>query len=115
MMEATYRGIKFEAHPAPVVVSPGKVGGRYRGLSWQFRHLQAPLILKPTLDFIYRGITVHAHQPAVTVQPNATDVMARTLMLSQELAERNRQQSMLMRSAKEVGLEPEAALHWHGI
>jgi hypothetical protein len=132
-MELTYRGVEFN-HTPVTEVSPGKVGGKYRGLDWRFRHLSKPPVLQTNLDLLYRGLTYQTHQstpaapaaaPETVVAPiavatpdplSSVEALARVMMLGHQRALKLRQQSMLERSAEEVGLDStHVAGYWNKI
>ena len=106
-MKLIYRGINYEYNPPVVETVEGKVGGRFRGLDWRFHNLKKPPVLQPPVNLTYRGVN-YANRPTVTSEelPTGQKVRekARWLMLNQEKAAKNRNDSMLRRSAREVGL-----------
>ncbi|HAG82268.1 MAG TPA: hypothetical protein DD379_12715 [Cyanobacteria bacterium UBA11162] len=111
-MKLTYRGIQYDYNPATVeTVEPG-FGGKYRGLDWRFRNLKKPPVLQPSVNLTYRGVRYQTpgvvannsdEQAKVPVLLSMQD-KARSLMLDRQKALKNRQLSMLNRSAAEVGL-----------
>lgn len=110
-MKLTYRGIQYNYNPPTVETVERGVGGKYRGLDWRFRNLKKPPVLQPTANLKYRG--VHYQTPGIlantSVEPANTPVLstqdkARSLMLDRHRSLRNRQLSMLNRSATEFGL-----------
>jgi hypothetical protein len=137
-MELTYRGVQYDYQPATVAVSPGKVGGKYRGLDVRFRHLRSPIVLKPNLDLVYRGVAYQAN-PVTAPQSVTTPVVeadqavapreqvahafagltvqdqARSLMNSHQQAIKIRQQAMLLRLAEEVGVTADISEYWNRI
>ncbi len=127
-MNLTYRGIDFQPNPINEV-SPGQIGGKYRGLDWRFRHLSKPAVTKTNLDLLYRG-TLYQTQPTrrakAAVAPTAVTLttpdplssvesLARVMMLGHQHALKIRQQAMLERAAEEVGLKADIASHWDRI
>ncbi len=125
-MELSYRGVNYDYTPGSTAVSLGKVGGKYRGCDWRFRHLTKAPVLSTNLNLMYRGVAyqtqpapeaapVHvgvsdaviAPEPAVSV-----DQMARLMMMNHHRWIKNRQQSMLGRGTKEIGLEAADASYW---
>ncbi len=128
-MELTYRGIQHQSTPAAAQVSPGNVGGKYRGLDWRFRHLRKPAVLQSNLDLIYRG--AHYAAPSVTLAPAAPETVvpdldqkipvfsvenqARIRMIGNQHGIKVRQQALLLRSVEEVGLDPSVSSHWERI
>jgi hypothetical protein len=127
IMELSYRGVGYTHSPATVTVSPGKVGGRYRGLDWRFRHLSKPVVLPTKLDLLYRGAAYRseaAAAPAQTVQTaeapapgrsHVLDELARRLMMGHQRAIRVRQQAMLVRGTERVGLQANVRNFWNRI
>ncbi|NJK61980.1 MAG: DUF4278 domain-containing protein [Synechococcaceae cyanobacterium SM2_3_1] len=129
-MELTYRGLEFN-HISVTEVSPGKVGGKYRGLDWRFRHLSKPPVLQTNLDLMYRGLTYQTHQSTPAAAPDtlvtpiafttpeplsSVEALARVMMLGHQRALKIRQQSMLERSAEEIGLDStHVAGYWNKI
>ncbi|HEY9749460.1 MAG TPA: DUF4278 domain-containing protein [Allocoleopsis sp.] len=117
-MQLTYRGSKYETNSPAVETSVGETG-KYRGLDWRFRNLKKAPIQQPSLELKYRGVAYRTHeasQPSETPVVAATSVepvkvsglstedRARTRMLQQNHLIKNRQQTLLSRSAAEVGL-----------
>ncbi|MEM9541254.1 MAG: DUF4278 domain-containing protein [Cyanobacteria bacterium P01_E01_bin.42] len=110
-MKLTYRGVTYDYNPTLVKSIDTEVGGKYRGLEWRFRNRKAPTAQKPTLDLVYRGVAYTqgqaAGQEAVKAQPAPVPSIgerARALFLNKEREELNRQESMLVRAEKRVGL-----------
>jgi hypothetical protein len=118
-MQLTYRGVTYEYNPPVVEAVTGTVGGKYRGLDWRFRNLKKPPILQPRVNLTYRG--VRYNQPALDkVAPEIPTVAsaqekARTLMMQQTRAIKKRQQSLLSRSATEIGLAAQVSDYWNHI
>ncbi|MDJ0694424.1 MAG: DUF4278 domain-containing protein [Mastigocoleus sp. MO_167.B18] len=76
-MKLTYRGVAYEYTPIPVKMTPGEVGGKYRGVPW--RHYQAESIPTMHQNFArlkYRGVAycigepqnIQEREDAVTLQ-----------------------------------------------
>ncbi|MEN9220924.1 MAG: DUF4278 domain-containing protein [Thermostichus sp. BF3_bins_97] len=131
-MELSYRGVDYHYSPATAAVSPGKVGGRYRGLDWRFRHLTKPVVLPTNLDMLYRGVAYHSEAPEAAAQPtvqpvqestpvvasthtHALDELSRSLMMSHQRAIRIRQQAMLVRGVEQIGLHANVRSFWNRI
>ncbi|MEN9232070.1 MAG: DUF4278 domain-containing protein [Thermostichus sp. DG02_5_bins_236] len=132
-MELSYRGVDYNYTPATAEVSPGKVGGRYRGLDWRFRHLTKPVVLPANLDMLYRGVACHTEAPTEVAQlaqpvpvaepasmaaPSHThtlDELSRSLMMSHQRAIRIRQQAMLVRGVEHIGLHANVRGFWNRI
>ena len=133
-MTLTYRGVDYvPSFETTTEASPGKVGGKYRGLDWRFRHLTKAPIMQTNLDMVYRGIAVHpapqpvapqteqVPQPAFAAVGLATDpvhpvsYLARTLLMGHQRTLKIRQQSMLFRVASEVGLTGDVGTYWNKI
>ena len=106
-MKLTYRGISYEYNPPVVETVESKIGGKFRGLDWRFHNLKKPPVLQPPVNLTYRGVT-YANRPTANSEalPTGQNIQekARWLMLNREKAARNRNDSMLLRSAHEVGL-----------
>ena len=106
-MKLIYRGISYEYNPPVVETVEGQVGGKYRGLDWRFHNLKKSLLLQPPVNLTYRGVT-YANRPTATPEavPTGQNIQekARWLMLNKEKVAKNRNDSMLVRSAHEVGL-----------
>lgn len=111
-MQLTYRGIKYDYNPPTVDTIESAAGGKYRGWDWRFRNLKNPPVLQPRVNLKYRGVR---YQTPGTVWNNGVPVEnVPTLVSSQEKARsrmskrqqvlKNRQLSMLYRSATEIGL-----------
>ena len=110
-MKLSYRGVQYDYNPPVVETTEGLVGGKYRGLDWRFRNMKKPPVLQPRVDLTYRGVRYqNGVAPATnSAQPTETPALstqdkARSLMLNQLRSLKNRQQTMLYRSAAEVGL-----------
>lgn len=56
-MKLKYRGVTYEYNPTKVATIEGKVGGKYRGASWQKRIPQITLVDEPNVDLKYRGVS----------------------------------------------------------
>jgi hypothetical protein len=131
IMALFYRGVDYTPSSATAAVSPGKVGGRYRGLDWRFRHLSKPLVLPTNLDLLYRGVAHHLKaaegpaQPVQTAEASAPvaangrshvlDELSRRLMMSHQRLIRIRQQSMLLRGTEQIGLHVNVRNFWNRI
>lgn len=143
-MTLTYRGVDY-VQPVHITAetSPGKVGGKYRGLDWRFRHLAKAPVLSTNLNMLYRGLPVAGSQNGsgsqvqaeVTTQPEAVpasvpvlavqaiesaagsvESLARTLLMGHQRNLKIRQQSMLFRVAHEVGLsDAHVGQYWNKI
>jgi len=110
-MKLSYRGISYEYNPPEVKTTQSGVAGKYRGLDWRFRNLDKPPVLQPSANLKYRGVTYQtAPTPAVkNVKETKTPILsiqdqARSLMIGYHKALQSRQESMLQRSAAELGL-----------
>jgi hypothetical protein len=132
-MKLTYRGTTYDYTSPQVEMEPSATAGKYRGLEWRFRNPKRVPVLESNLDLMYRGIAYQAGSPATApealvsaerqvVEPVLTSPvggsvanMARGLMLKHHRWIKNRQQSLLARSATEIGLDVEAAHYWSSI
>ncbi len=118
MRKLSYRGVSHTHSPTAATVSPGKVGGRYRGLDWRFRHLTKPPVLSTNLDFLYRGVASRSQAAESAAAPrrfHALDELARFLMAGHQRAIRIRQQAMLVRGTERVGLHTNVRNFWNRI
>lgn len=125
-MELSYRGVNYTHTPVSTEVSPGKVGGKYRGCDWRFRHLTKLPVLETNLNLVYRGVAYQTHPTAelapvhtgvgdavVSPQPAVTtDQMARLMMMNHHRWIKNRQQTMLERGSEEIGLKAADSSYW---
>lgn len=125
-MELSYRGVNFDYAPGSTAVSLGKVGGKYRGCDWRFRHLTQAPVLSTNLDLIYRGVAyqtqpapapapVHAGVSDAVIHPEpalSVDQRARLMMMNHHRWIKNRQQSMLGRGSEEIGFKPANGSYW---
>ena len=106
-MKLFYRGISYEYNPPVVNTVEGKVGGKFHGLDWRFHNLAKQPVLQPPVNLTYRGVTYN-NRPTVKPETISTkrnvQEQARWLMLNQEKAVKNRNDSMLRRSAEELNL-----------
>jgi hypothetical protein len=123
-MELMYRGQSFNYTPVSLEVSPGKVGGKYRGMDWRFRHLTEAPVLQTNLDLFYRGqstaveatTSVEATHPVqAPSQMPSVEGLSRSLLMKHQRLIKNRQQSLLQRSAAEVGLDADITTYWNRI
>ncbi len=111
-MKLTYRGNKYEYNAPTVETVESKAGGKYRGWDWRFRNLKNPPVLQPRVNLKYRGVRYQT--PGTVANNGVASEKAPTLVSSQDKARsrmskqqrvlKNRQLSMLYRSATEVGL-----------
>ena len=107
-MKLRYRGKDYEYNPPTIAVTEGEIVGKYRGLDWRFHNLKKPLVLQPRLNLTYRGVK-YSNQPVISSdEPKqktaSVQEHARWLALQREKAAKNRQNSMLCRTATEIGL-----------
>ena len=104
-MKLIYRGTAYEYNPPVVNTVKGNVGGKFRGLDWRFHNLEKPPVLQPPVNLTYRGVT-YANRPTATPEGTEQNIQqkARWLMLNKAKVAKNRNDSMLLRSAHEVGL-----------
>ena len=111
-MKLCYRGISYDYNPPTVETTQGQVGGQYRGNDWRFRNLKKPPVLQPTKNLVYRGVAYQrggasaakVTQPQATPAASSVQQQARCLFYNRAHALRSRQQSMLNRTAAEMGL-----------
>lgn len=122
-MKLNYRGTSYDYNPPTVPTYDSGNLGTYRGLDVRFRNPQKALVLQPTLDLKYRGVGYRtgddAPVNAAPVRPAAVEAgvgavastteRARALMLNRSRQVGRRQQAMLGRAARAVGLEAVAA------
>ncbi|MBD2094048.1 DUF4278 domain-containing protein [Trichocoleus sp. FACHB-591] len=121
-MQLTYRGSKYESNTPTVETTAGETG-KYRGLDWRFRNFKKAPVQQASLDLKYRGVAYRtsdrpdvndavANETAVVAAPLAesvkatglsTENRARTRMTQQHHLIKNRQQTLLSRSAAEAG------------
>ncbi|NJK40624.1 MAG: DUF4278 domain-containing protein [Acaryochloridaceae cyanobacterium SU_2_1] len=132
-MKLKYRGITYDYIPPQLEMTSTAEVGQYRGLEWRFRKPKQVTASQPTLDLMYRGVAYQtgaqpapvadavpvAAAPAVTAKqaedrPSA-ETLARALMVSHHQWIKSRQQSLLSRTATEVGLSSTAAHYWNHI
>ncbi len=127
-MTLTYRGVNYEYTPPAVDMQPTEEVGQYRGLEWRFRNPKKVPVLQPNLNLMYRGVAYQtgaeesvatpAYRPApvaVSSKDHSIANMARSLMMSHHQWIKNRQQTLLSRTATEVGLDQDAASYWNHI
>ncbi len=120
-MQLRYRGLTYDYNPPAFATDNAETTGKYRGLDWRFRNAKKPLILDSNLEFTYRGVKYRKGEPAVQSAPQDAKVpavsvanQARALMLDTNRAIKKRQQSMLSRLTREVGMEADAN-YWNRI
>ncbi len=129
-MQLKYRGLNYDYTPPQVEMKPTAVVGQYRGLEWRFRNPQKVPVLQANLDLVYRGVAYQTGQtgvngamegyrapevqkPQATAVANKTKDLARSLMMAHHTHIKKREQSLLSRSAAEVGMD--AARYWQPI
>ncbi|KST65044.1 DUF4278 domain-containing protein [Mastigocoleus testarum] len=79
-MKLTYRGVAYEYTPIPVKMTPGKVGGKYRGIAWRHHQAESVPIHQSFARLKYRGVAYCIGEPqniqewedAVTLQERYT-------------------------------------------
>lgn len=106
VMKLYYRGIAYEYNPPVVETVEGELGGKFQGLDWRFHNLKKSPVLQPPVNLTYRGVS-YANRPTVSseaVSKPSIQEQARWSMLNQEKVAKNRNDSMLRRSAQELGL-----------
>jgi hypothetical protein len=108
-MKLTYRGVSYDYTPAPVEVTEGQLGGKYRGLDWRFCTVKKEYVQQPNVELKYRGVSYNtgASEVAETVSTTAPSLSAsdkaRVLMLNRHRNEHNRQRALLLRLNEEIG------------
>lgn len=110
-MKLCYRGVCYDYTPPEVVTSEQTEPiSQYNGVDVRFRNPKKALVLQPTLDLKYRGVTYRntdANIESAQIPPTATvsiQEKARRLTLDGARKALHRQQSMFNRLATEVGL-----------
>ncbi|MGQ4649365.1 DUF4278 domain-containing protein [Lyngbya aestuarii] len=112
-MKLSYRGVSYDYNPPELALAHKTSFGKYRGLDWRFRNREEPPVLQPSVNLKYRGVSYRT--PGSMTEENAEAAKipswsiqdkARSLMLDRQRSFNSRQQSMLRRSAAEVGLVP---------
>ncbi|HEY9849968.1 MAG TPA: DUF4278 domain-containing protein [Leptolyngbyaceae cyanobacterium] len=120
-MKLNYRGVSYEYNQPEIEVTEEQVAGKYRGLDWRFRNLKKAPVVPQTVNLKYRGVAYQTGgTPEVTTAPVkkpvvSTEEKARSLMMAHQRLIKNRQQSILSRSAKEVGLAANVSEYWNRI
>ena len=56
-MKLKYRGVTYEYNPTNVATIEGKLGGKYRGVTWRQKISQITQVPEPSVDLKYRGVT----------------------------------------------------------
>lgn len=104
-MKLNYRGASYEYNPPVVKTTEAEVGGKYRGLDWRFHNPKQNLVLQPSVNLTYRGVA-YSNRPTVAQTQKAATVgeQARWLMLNKQRLNKNREATMLRRSAQELHL-----------
>ena len=129
-MQLTYRGICYDYNPPRVDLKPTEEAGKYRGVDIRFRTVKKNTVQQPTLDLVYRGVAYRTGESATTSEPTiapdstapaamqtspSTLDKARLMMVNRHQSIKQRQQSMLTRLAKEVGLTADVTKYWNRI
>ena len=119
-MELKYRGISYEAGSTVEDQAPTELVGKYRGLDWRFRNRKKALVLAPNANLKYRGVS-YSHgmeeQAAPAQEQKATvslESKSRDLLCKHTRNIKKRQQSMLSRAARTIGLSA-ADNYWNRI
>ena len=104
-MKITYRGVSYDYNPPTVAVKESNVAGKFRGLDWRFHNLEKSPVLQPPVNLTYRGVA-YSNRPTNTSEtaPVSVKEKSRWLILNRAKAVKNRNDSMLRRTAYEVGL-----------
>lgn len=110
-MKLCYRGVCYDYNPPEVSTSEQiEPVVQYNGVDVRFRNPKKAVVLQPTLDLKYRGVSYRhddANTQAAPRTPIATpsvEEKARRLSLDGVRKVVRRQQSMFNRLATEVGL-----------
>lgn len=129
-MQLTYRGISYDYNPPRIELKDTEDGGKYRGVDIRFRTVKKNSVQQPTLDLVYRGVAYRTSEsapapepitapaptsPATIQDPLSTQDKARLMMINRHQSIKQRQQSMLTRLAKEVGLTADVTKYWNRI
>ena len=120
-MKLTYRGVNYESQNAPA--SFPVVDLKYRGATYRRAGIAQTQALNAILK--YRGVAynpnpqveaeVVAEATPVATPAFSIDEQARQLGVNHHRSVKNRQQSMLSRSATEVGLAAGVSNYWNRI
>ncbi|WP_421656013.1 DUF4278 domain-containing protein [Leptothermofonsia sp. ETS-13] len=123
-MKLTYRGVSYESTQKPASIPA--VDLRYRGANYRLKQVAKNENLNAILKYRGAAYTLEptvqtatvpsAAVPAVSaVSHLSIEEQARFLTLNHHRAVKNRQQSMLRRSAAEAGLSAHIANYWNHI
>lgn len=120
-MKLTYRGVAYDYTPPEVAVQSSGMRGNYRGVKHQFHTSTAASSQQQDSDLIYRGVAYHVGNNAEKVaqataahRPDVDD-LARSLMIANHSSIKNREQSQLLRTGLDVGLDVAASHYWNHI
>ena len=125
-MKLNYRGVSYEYNPPAVEFGKGDAN-QQQGLDWRFRNPKKALTLDSNLDLKYRGVAhrtnsdtgtlavAPATNEASQVSGSSTQDKARFLMMHHQRVIKNRQQTILSRSAAEAGLVSNISTYWNRI
>ena len=122
----TYRGVSYDYRPNHLTTHPTGDVGKYRGQKVQFTTVDNPPPAYPfEADLVYRGVayTVGATAPAAVPEAAAAapaapvefppiNVWMRRLVMKHLRNIRQREHSMLVRAAEDVGLPAEDAANY---
>jgi Domain of unknown function (DUF4278) len=120
-MKLIYRGVAYDYTPPEVAVQSTGMRGNYRGVKHQFNAATDASNLHQDSDLIYRGVAYHVGNNAATVAQAAAasrpdvDDLARSLMMANHSSVKNREQSQLLRTGLDVGLDVAASRYWSHI
>lgn len=130
-MKLTYRGVSYDYTPPSVATRHTAETGKYRGVDIRFRTVHKSAVHQPTLDLVYRGAAYRtgsapeptapaapappAQPPVAAKAPVSLDLQARTMLLAHTRNIKRRQQSLLTRSAADVGLSADVTQYWNRI
>jgi hypothetical protein len=98
-MKLTYRGVQYDYNPPLTDTQPTGEVGSYRGVDIRFRKTAKNLVHPLKVDLMYRGVPYTTGEP----EPATADKL-RALAVDQERNTQRREQSMLTRLAKGLGL-----------
>jgi hypothetical protein len=98
-MKLTYRGVQYDYNPPLTETQPTEDVGSYRGVDIRFRKTAKTYVHPLKVDLMYRGVAYTTGE----TEPATADKL-RALAMDQELNTQQREQSMLTRLAKGLGL-----------
>lgn len=113
-MKLTYRGTQYDYTPVPIETQPIDQVGKYRGVDIRFRTVTKPQVYPLQVQMLYRGVPYTlgeaaigestTTQPAIASAEGMVNTRLRAIAFTGEHKRQRREQSMLLRLEKALGI-----------